>query len=93
MLLLFYARKEILKLTGDQESVLQKIIKSVSFPPILSLPLRGLAYSVDTDASDYQVGAVLFQTDEEDFRRPLGFWSIATYTKMNGIVRYTRRHF
>ena len=46
-------------------------------PPILSLPREGLRYSLDTDACDDQIGWVLFQTNEDGERKPLGYWSKA----------------
>ena len=61
---------------GTPESeAFQSLIDSILSAPVLSLPRRGLPYSIDTDASDYQVGAVLFQTQEDGMRKPLGFWS------------------
>ena len=48
--------------------------EAICSPPILALPKPGLPYSVDTDASELQVGAALFQTHEEG-RKPIGFWS------------------
>ena len=44
-------------------------------PPVLALPQKGLTYSVDTDASEYQVGCTLFQTYPDGSRKPLGYWS------------------
>ena len=35
----------------------------------------GLPYSVDTDASDHQVGAALFRTYPDGSRKPIGYWS------------------
>ena len=49
--------------------------EAVNTPPILALPKVGLPYSMDTDASDFQFGAALFQTHEEGSRKPIGFWS------------------
>lgn len=48
---------------------------SILSPPVLALPKIGLPYSVDTDASNYQIGAALFQTHEEGSRQPIGFFS------------------
>ncbi|CDF40678.1 unnamed protein product [Chondrus crispus] len=44
-------------------------------PPGLALPRKGLPYSVDTDASDYHIGAALFQTHRDAQRKPIGFFS------------------
>ena len=61
---------------GDSESAaFDSLINAVLSPPVLSLPKRDLSFSVDTDASDYQLGAALFQADESGDRKPLGFWS------------------
>ena len=61
---------------GDkEEEAFRKLINCVCSPPVLRLPKRGLPFSVDTDASDYQVGSVLFQEDKEKKRHPVGFWS------------------
>ena len=43
--------------------------------PILRLPRKGLPYSVDTDASDGQIGCSLFQTYEDKKRYPIGYRS------------------
>ena len=58
-----------------QEKAFRTLIEAICSPPILRLPRRNLPYSVDTDASNYQVGCALFQTDEEGARHPIGFWS------------------
>ncbi len=42
--------------------------------PILSIPERGLRYSIDTDAIRYQVGCALFQTHHDGKRSPIWFW-------------------
>lgn len=65
----------IADLDEDQETAFRRLIDAVTSPPVLALPKNGLPYSVDTDASSYQVGAALFQTDEEGRRKPLGYWS------------------
>ncbi|CAN8076686.1 unnamed protein product [Agarophyton chilense] len=48
---------------------------SVVSAPILSLPKPGRPFTVDTDASDYQVGCALLQTAPNRERRPVGYWS------------------
>ncbi len=42
---------------------------------MLALPKNGRHYSLDTDASANQIGAALFQTQENGERKPIGFWS------------------
>lgn len=76
---------------NERESVFCKLINAVKSPPILALPKNGLLYSVDTDVFVYQVGAALFQIDEEDNRRPIGFWS-RTLNKHGKITQYVRRN-
>ena len=51
------------------------LVNAVTSPPVLAIPRPDLPYSVDTDASDYQVGAALFQTTEDGESRPIGYWS------------------
>ena len=58
-----------------EDESFRALIDAVKSPPVLALPRPDLPYSVDTDASDYQVGAVLFQTTEDGERRPIGYWS------------------
>ena len=60
---------------GEPETqAFKALIAAVTSPPILALPKLGLPYSLDTDASNEQVGAALFQ-EEDGERRPIGFWS------------------
>ena len=65
-----------LRTFGEVESqAFETLVAAVKSPPILSLPKPDLPYSVDTDASDYQVRCALFQTTEDGERRPIGYWS------------------
>ena len=43
--------------------------------PILALPRRHGAYTLDTDASAGQVGAVLLQQQPDQSTRPVGYWN------------------
>ncbi|CDF38075.1 unnamed protein product [Chondrus crispus] len=52
-----------------------KLKDAILAPPVLALPKKDLPYSVDTDASDYQIGAALFQTHPDAQRKPIGFFS------------------
>ncbi|CDF36419.1 unnamed protein product [Chondrus crispus] len=52
-----------------------KLNDAILAPPVLALPKKGLLYSVDTDASDYQIGAALFQTHPDAQRKLIGFFS------------------
>ena len=61
---------------GEAErQAFQALIDKITSPPVLALPRSGLPYSVDTDASNYQIGAALFQTHDGGERKPIGFWS------------------
>ena len=53
----------------------QTLVTAITSPLVLALLKANLPYSIDTDASDYQVGCALFQTDKNGERRPIGFWS------------------
>ena len=48
------------KLTDDQIESFNLLKESLTNTPILRLPREGLLYSVDTDASDNQIGCALF---------------------------------
>ena len=52
-----------------------ELVKQIIAPPVLSLSREQLPYEVDTAASDYQVGAALFQAHQSGERKPTGFWS------------------
>ncbi|CDF40870.1 unnamed protein product [Chondrus crispus] len=57
------------------EKAFHKLKDAILAPPVLALPKKDLPYSVDTDASDYQIGAALFQTHPDAQRKPIGFFS------------------
>lgn len=59
----------------EQKKSFEKLIKAVKSPPVSALPENGITYRVDTDYSFYQLGAAVFQTDKDDIRRPVGYWS------------------
>lgn len=67
--------KKLEPLNDEQAEAFQKLIDAVLQPPVLALPKPDLPYSIDTDASDYQVGAALFQEYGDKERKPIGFWS------------------
>ena len=66
---------ELTNFSDEESGAFQALIDAVSAPPILALPKPGLAYSVDTDASNSQIGAALFQTHPDGERKPIGYWS------------------
>ena len=62
-------------LIDEQVQAFRTLIDAVISPRVLALPVSGLPYSVDTDASDYGIGCALFQTHTDGERKPIGFWS------------------
>ena len=62
-------------LDEEQLKAFRALIDCVIHPPVLALPISGLKYSVDTDASAYGIGCALFQTHEDGERKPIGYWS------------------
>jgi RNase H-like domain found in reverse transcriptase len=44
-------------------------------PPILALPRIEGTLTLDTDASDHQLGCCLLQSQPDGSQRPLGYWS------------------
>ncbi|CDF40830.1 unnamed protein product [Chondrus crispus] len=52
-----------------------KLKDAILAPPVLALPKKDLPYSVDIDASDYQIGAALVQTHPDAQRKLIGFFS------------------
>ena len=62
-------------LTDEEKNAYEILKKCLISPPILKLPKKGLPYSIDTDACNYQVGVVLLQTYPDGTRHPLGYWS------------------
>ena len=66
---------ELPPLNEHQRRSFNLLKQALKEPPILRLPRPSLPYSVDTDASDYQIGCALLQTHEDGSRYPIGFWS------------------
>ena len=58
-----------------QRGAFELLKQALSEPPVLRLPQKDLPYSVDTDASAYQIGCALMQTYPDGTRHPIGFWS------------------
>ena len=44
-------------------------------PPILALPRKEGMFTLDTDASNEQIGCCLFQTQPDGANHPVGYWS------------------
>ncbi|CDF36773.1 unnamed protein product [Chondrus crispus] len=54
-----------------------KLKEAILAPPVQALPKKDLPYSVDTDASDYQIGAALFLTYPDAQRKRIGNYSVS----------------
>ena len=52
-----------------------KLKEAILAAPVLALPKKDLPYSVDTDASEYEIGAALFQTYPDAQRKPIRVFS------------------
>ncbi len=57
-------------------------MEAVTSPPVLALPKAELPFSIDTDASTYQVGAALFQTYPDGTRKP--HWVLVPMSERRG---------
>jgi len=66
---------KIAQLSEEAIYAFDELIRAVTNPPVLALPRADLPYSIDTDASDYQLGVALFQHPTEGPRQPIGYWS------------------
>ena len=61
---------------GEKESeAFENLKQLLTSAPVLSLPRDDLPVSIETDASDYQIGVVLMQTHEDGEKHPVGYWS------------------
>jgi len=64
--------------SSDQLAAFEQLKRQLTSPPILALPQQGRPYMIDTDASAYQLGAVLLQQQDDDRPndwQPVGYWS------------------
>jgi len=61
--------------TEEDQKAFDLLKKTLASPPILQLPHPDKEYSLDADASAYQVGCALFQHGDDGVRHPIGFWS------------------
>jgi len=62
-------------LSGEALGAFEELKRSLTEAPILALPHRDGAYTLDTDASAGQVGAVLLREQPDQSTRPMGYWS------------------
>jgi RNase H-like domain found in reverse transcriptase len=54
---------------------LTRSVFSLLNPPILALPSVEGTYTLDTDASDHQLGCCLLQEQPDGTKKPIGYWS------------------
>jgi RNase H-like domain found in reverse transcriptase len=62
-------------LSPEQVFAFDTLRASLVHPPILALPRIEGAYTVDTDASDRQLGCRLLQEQPDGTQKPIGYWS------------------
>ena len=64
-------------LSSEQVSAFETLRDALLNPPILALPRLEGTFTLDTDASDHQLGCCLLQTQPDGSQRPIGYWSRA----------------
>jgi len=62
-------------LSDEALGAFEELKRRLTEAPILALPPRDGSYTLDTDASAGQVGAVLLQHQPDQSTRPVGYWS------------------
>jgi len=62
-------------LSDEALGAFEELKRRLTEEPILALPRRHGAYTLDTDASAGKVGAVLLQEQPDQSTRPVGYWS------------------
>jgi len=62
-------------LSDEALGAFEELKRRLTEAPILALPRRQGTYTLDTDASVGQVGAVLLQEEPDQSTRPVGYWS------------------
>jgi len=72
----------------EQEAAFQTLKEAISKAPVLRIFDPDLLTTVETDASGFAIGAVLFQTDEHGVSRPVAF----TSRKLNSAERNYPTH-
>ena len=60
---------------GEQQQAFEQLRDSFCNEPILLLPNLSKPFKLETDASDFAVGAVLSQQDEENRWKPVAYFS------------------
>jgi RNase H-like domain found in reverse transcriptase/Reverse transcriptase (RNA-dependent DNA polymerase) len=62
-------------LSSEQVTTFDTLRDALLNPPILALPRIEGAFTLDTDASDHQLGCCLLQSQPDVSQRPVGYWS------------------
>ena len=62
-------------LSPDQVIAFDTLRDALLNPPILALPRIEGAFTLDTDASDHQLGCCLLQDQPDGTKHPIGYWS------------------
>ena len=62
-------------LSDEELRAFDQLKRNLVTAPILALPRDGYAYTLDTDASEYQLGCCLLQEQPEGALHPIGYWS------------------
>ena len=62
-------------LSPEEIEAFNQLKKSLVTAPILALPREGYPYTLDTDASEYQLGCCLLQAQPDGALHPIGYWS------------------
>src|ERR1700682_1264598 len=63
--------------TEERRDALETLIQKVTSAPVLAFPDLERPFELEVDASAYAVGAILFQRDEQDRKRDVGYFSKA----------------
>ena len=64
-------------LNEEETKAFNTLRRALLTAPILALPREGYKYTLDTDASDYQLGCCLLQEQPDGALHPIGYWSRA----------------
>jgi RNase H-like domain found in reverse transcriptase len=62
-------------LSPEQVFAFDTLRASLLQPPILALPSIEGTFTLDTDASDHQLGCCLLQKQPDGTQNPIGYWS------------------
>lgn len=63
------------ELAPEQLFAFHTLLEALTSAQVMHLPQLHQPYSIDRDASDYRIGCVLFQTNEENIRGSIGYFS------------------